>query len=216
MSSCRREAWMSTSRGDHRDVAQSARLKAIRRRLPKADLAFVHKSGKSQCPARYSQLKLVFKLYATNGIRSAAESKERFMRPHSLAYWNIIFMRPLSFSCDGAFKAVFCFLAFGLATPSQATCNPNGTYAPGGWLAACRRGLTAAPTCQRRQSRMAPPSCANTAVLTLPVWPSRIASSLPSRSHSRAVLSAEAVRMRPPALLGPLASGSNLTLGVPV
>ena len=52
---------------------------------------------------------------------------------------------------------------------------------------------------------MRPPSGANTALLTAPVWPSRMASGLPSRSHSRAVLSSEAVRMRPP-------SGANTAL----
>ena len=44
---------------------------------------------------------------------------------------------------------------------------------------------------------MRPPSGANTALLTGSVWP-RMASGLPSRSHSRAVLSREAARMRPP------------------
>ena len=38
---------------------------------------------------------------------------------------------------------------------------------------------------------MRPPSGANTALVTLPVWPSSVASGLPSRSHSRAVPFAE-------------------------
>ena len=53
--------------------------------------------------------------------------------------------------------------------------------------------------------RMRLPSGANTAPVTLRVWPPRVASGWPSRSHSRAVLSLEAVRMRPP-------SGANTAL----
>jgi hypothetical protein len=36
-------------------------------------------------------------------------------------------MRPLSPTRGTAFKASFYFLAFALATPAQAACNPNGT-----------------------------------------------------------------------------------------
>ena len=49
------------------------------------------------------------------------------------------------------------------------------------------------------------PSGANTALETAPLWPSSVASGLPSRSHNRAVLSSEAVRMRLP-------SGANTAL----
>ena len=50
------------------------------------------------------------------------------------------------------------------------------------------------------------PSGENTALVTDPLWPGRVASGLPSAaSHSRAVLSSEAVRMRRP-------SGENTAL----
>jgi hypothetical protein len=43
--------------------------------------------------------------------------------------------------------------------------------------------------------RMRLPQAENTALLTQSVWPPSVASSLPLRSHSRAVVSSEAVRM---------------------
>jgi hypothetical protein len=60
----------------------------------------------------------------------------------------------------------------------------------------------------RLETKAATPSPTRWRLSTGRVWPWRVASGLPARSHSRAVLSAEAVRMRPP-------SGENTALLTP-
>ena len=76
---------------------------------------------------------------------------------------------------------------------------------PARWRAACHRRPTAAPFRQQTRSGCAGRRRKTPRCRTVPVWPCKVARGLPSPSHSRAVLSSDAVRMRWP-------SGENTAL----